>query len=125
MKFFSKGSFVFFALILLSLSIYSGCTKNDDDIIEFDKTYPLALAPDVEWGVVTEPYVGYKKDSDWTSPVTGHCRKGEIIQVLGKRQDESGEKWYYTEKGWLSEISVNIYSNRYKAQKVANELLSK
>ena len=42
-----------------------------------------------------------------------------------KRQDENGEKWYCTEKGWLSEISINVYSNRYKAQKVAEEILSK
>ena len=79
----------------------------------------------MEWGVVVEPYVGYKKESNWASPVTGHCRKGEIIQILGKRQDETGEKWYYTEKGWISEISINVYSNRYKAQKVADDLGAK
>ncbi|MCR4580190.1 MAG: hypothetical protein K5681_07585 [Treponema sp.] len=121
----SFSTLILSLLIILSLFIISGCNKNEELVIEFDETYPLALAPDVEWGVVVEPYVAYKKDSDWSSQVTGHCRKGEIIQIEGKRQSESGEKWYYTEKGWLSEISINVYSNRFKAQKVAEELLSK
>ena len=114
-------------ILLLAVSVFalSSCEKKEELVIEFDNTHPLALAPDVEWGVVTEPYVGYKKDSDWSSQVTGHCRKGEILQILGKRQDASGEKWFYTEKGWLSENSLSIYSNRYKAEKVAEDLLSK
>ncbi|MBP3742828.1 MAG: hypothetical protein J6J00_07575 [Treponema sp.] len=124
MNFLHRKDILFILFVLLTLC-FSSCHKNEDLIIEFDNTYPLALAPDVEWCVVTEPYVAYKKESNWTSSVTGHCRKGEILQVIGKRQDENGEKWYCTEKGWLSEISINVYSNRYKAQKVAEEILSK
>ncbi len=113
------------AFFVLSLMGLSACHKNEDTVIEFDKSYPLALAPDVEWCVVTEPYVAYKKDSDWSSSVTGHCRKGEILQIIGKRQDSTGERWYCTEKGWLSEISIKVYNNRYKAQKVSDDLLKK
>lgn len=115
---------VLFILLITCLSL-SSCYKKEEAAIEFDNTYPLALAPDVEWCVVTEPYVAYKKDSDWSSAVTGHCRKGEILQVLGKRQDSRGENWFYTEKGWLSEVSVSVYNNRYKAQKVSDEILKR
>lgn len=112
------------AFVFASSMFLAGCQKKEETEIVFDDSFPLALAPDVEWCVVTEPYVAYKKNSDWGAEVTGHCRKGEIIQIRGKRQDSSGERWYYTEKGWLPGTSVSIYSNRLKAQKVADEILA-
>ena len=111
-------------LTVILIVLFPACHKNDELVISFDDSYPLALAPDVEWCVVTEPYVAYKKEADWGSTVTGHCRKGEILQILGKHPDSGGERWYYTDKGWLSEISISVYSNRYKAQKVSEELLA-
>ena len=40
--------------------LFTGCNKKSEEKIVFDKTHPLALAPDVEWAVVIEPYAVFK-----------------------------------------------------------------
>ena len=111
-------------LILFVLAGLLSCKKKTSEIIVFDDSHPLALAPDVEWAVVTEPYAVFKETDDWGAVTAGHCRKGEILQVMGKSVDASKENWYYFESGWLPQSCVSIFSNRYKAEAVSNNLLS-
>ena len=111
-------------LILILAGIFTGCSKKSEDIIVFDNSHPLALAPDVEWAVVTEPYAVFKDTDDWGAATAGHCRKGEILQVKGKSVDASKEIWYFFEDGWLPQSCVSIFSNRYKAETVSKGLLS-
>ena len=92
--------------------------------IIFDNSHPLALAPDVEWAVVTEPYAVFRESDEWGGSTAGHCRKGEILQVKGKSVDAQKENWYYFEGGWLPQSCVSIFSNRYKAETVSKGLLS-
>lgn len=106
-------------LVLLSMLIFS-CAKKEDEIIFLDNREPLALAPDVQWAVVNEPYVAFKENKEWTSSVTGHCRKGDVLQVKGKSVDSKKEVWYLFEEGWLPSASILVYSNRLKAQKVSD-----
>ena len=109
-------------LILILLAGLSSCQKKTAETIVFDNTHPLALAPDVEWAVVTEPYAVFRAEDEWTAATTGHCRKGEILQVKGKSVDADKENWYYFEGGWLPQNCVSIFSNRYKAQTVSDNL---
>ena len=109
-------------LILILLAGLSSCQKKTAETIVFDNTHPLALAPDVEWAVVTEPYAVFRAEDEWTAATTGHCRKGEILQVKGKSVDAEKENWYYFEGGWLPQNCVSIFSNRYKAQTVSDNL---
>ena len=90
----------------------------------FDDSQPLALAPDVQWAVVNDPYAAYKEELGWQSTVTGHCRKGDILQVIGKTVDKNKEVWYLFENGWLPQSCLTVYSNRYKAQAVSESLLN-
>lgn len=106
-------------LVLFSMLIFS-CAKKEDEIIILDNREPLALAPDVQWAVVNEPYVAFKENKEWTSSVTGHCRKGDVLQVKGKSVDSKKEVWYLFEEGWLPSASILVYSNRLKAQKVSD-----
>ena len=120
-----KNNFLITILLFILLSVsFSSCKKKTAEKIVFDNTYPLALAPDVEWAVVTEPYAVFKETDDWGAATTGHCRKGEILQVKGKSVDAEKENWYFFEDGWLSQNSVSVFSNRYKAESVARNLLS-
>ena len=120
-----KISKLFLILIFIfSISFVSSCKKNSTETIIFDDSHPLALAPDVEWAVVTEPYAVFRESDEWGGATAGHCRKGEILQVLGKSVDAQKENWYYFEGGWLPQNCVSIFSNRYKAQTVSNRLLS-
>ncbi len=112
------------ALFALGL-ICTSCKNRKDETIVLDSSQPLALAPDVSWAVVSNPYAAYKKEIGWDSESVGHCRKGDILQVLGRSQDEKNENWYFFAEGWLPGECVLVYSNRYKAQKMSEELSSK
>ena len=113
---------ILFVLCLSSLILIS-CSKKDDEKIIFDNAQPLALAPDVSWAVVTDPYAAYREEYNWQSTVKGHCRKGDILQVLGRSLDSNNESWYLFEDGWLSSNCITVYSNRYKAKSVSDSLL--
>jgi len=118
-----KKFFCLFIVLILTLAC-SGCRKNDDLVIVLDNSEPLALAPDVEWAVVTDPYAAYKKEIGWTSAVAGHCRKGDILRVKGKSVTKDKETWYYFENGWLPYNCISIYSNQLKAKTVSENLLN-
>ncbi len=115
---------ILISLILLSSTLFSSCQKKAAEPIVFDNSHPLALAPDVEWAVVTEPYAVFKEKDEWGAASTGHCRKGEILQVKGKAVDAAKDTWYYFEGGWLPQSCLSIFSNRYKAETVSKNLLS-
>ena len=110
------------SLILLLFSfLIIGCAKKDETEIILDNSEPLALAPDVQWAVVSEPYAAFKESKDWSASVIGHCRKGDILQIKGKSLDSKNEVWYCFEQGWLPSSSVLVYNNRLKAQKISNQ----
>ena len=113
-----------FIFIFILIPSFTSCKKKSAESIIFDNSHPLALAPDVEWAVVTEPYAVFRDSDEWGGATTGHCRKGEILQVKGKSLDAQKENWYYFEGGWLPQNCVSVFSNRYKAQTVSNRLLS-
>ena len=117
-------SFILILIILCLTSFFASCKKKTAEVIVFDDSHPLALAPDVEWAVVTEPYAVFKESDEWGAATAGHCRKGEILQVKGKSVDADKENWYYFEGGWLPQSCVSIFSNRYKAETISKGLLS-
>ncbi len=107
------------ALIFLS---FISCKLRKEEKIVFDQTHPLALAPDVSWAVVSDPYAAYRKEADWNSNGYGHSRRGDILQVLGQSNDKNGEVWYLFEDGWLPDSCLSVFDNRYKAQAFSNRL---
>lgn len=116
MKLLKKVFFI--SLILISACSFMGCEKQEETIV-FDNQYPLALSPNVQWAVVKEPYAAYKNSFDWDAAVVGHCRRGEILFVLGQSIDSEGATWCHFENGWLPESCLVIYNNRLKAQRVS------
>lgn len=107
--------------ILLVFCVLVSCKEKGT--IEFDSRQPLALAPDVSWAVVSDPYAAFQSAPGWENSGSGHARKGEILQVQAKSiiaQKDSRpvvyENWYRFADGWLCETSVAIYSNRLKAE---------
>lgn len=102
--------------VFLVFTLFS-CSKNKEII--FDNSTPLAMAPDVQWALVVDPYSAFRAEASWTSDVTGHCRKGDIFQVLGASFDAEREEWLNFTFGWLPLSAVSVYSNRYKAESAA------
>lgn len=100
--------------------LFNSCNRNKE--ISLDLSEPLALAPDVEWAVVIDPYAAYRSDTDWSSEVMGHCRKGDILQIKGTSVFNNSENWYFFDSGWLPESALHVYSNRFKAETAAGKL---
>ena len=118
-----KNNFLVAAILLACIMLsFSSCRKKTAEAIVFDNSHPLALAPDVEWAVVTEPYAVFRETDDWSAATEGHSRKGEILQVIGKSVDSSNENWYLFEGGWLPQSCVSIFSNRYKAETISKSI---
>ena len=117
-----KIKLIIISLITILIFLQSSCTKKQEEVIVFDSSEPLSLAPDVEWALVTDPYAAYKTSTDWNAEITGHCRRGEILQVLAKSLDDEKTVWYKFEEGWLPQKCLKIYTNRYKAKTAAESL---
>lgn len=117
---------VVLALFILS-SIFISC-KKDRDEINIHQDDILALNPSVQWAVVKEPYAAFRTEASWDAPTNDHSRLGDVLMIEGNlildssRETSSKEIWYRFEKGWLSESSVSVYQNKYKAQSAAKEM---
>ena len=110
------------ALFFAVIASFISCTKKSAETIPLDTSEPLALAPDISWAVVLDPYAAYRLTSSWDSATAGYCRKGDILQVTGKAAVKENGIWYKFKDGWLPESAVTIYSNRYRAESAAGKL---
>ena len=110
------------ALLFAALASFVSCTKKSSEAIRLDTSEPLALAPDISWAVVLDPYAAYRLTSSWNAAAAGYCRKGDILQVTGKAALKESGVWYKFQDGWLPESAVTIYSNRYRAESAAVKL---
>ena len=108
--------------VLLGLLMFVGCRNKQ---INFDTSDPLALVPSVSWAVVTEPYIGFRKEMSWESSITKHCRKSEVFLVKGKSFSDNGEVWYVFDDGWLHQSCVQVYSNKLQAELAAENIKDK
>ena len=100
------------------------CVKQNVPV-QFDGSDPLALDVELQWAVVTDPYVACYADADYATLVVTHFRKGEILPIVGERTVKSAgetEKWYAFAEGWLPARSVTVYANKMRAQNAVTQL---
>lgn len=116
-KYMRKNLFCAALLLILTVFLF-GCKKDKSLIIELDNSEPLALAVDVEWAVISEPYVTFRHVQEWDGKESGHGKKGDVLQVKGYSYSSANEKWVKFEKGYLPLKSVQIFTNKYQADKV-------
>lgn len=107
--------------VLISFCLASCFLEKEKEIVLEDSD-PLALAVDVQWAVVTDPYATFKADKEWNAKDRGHATKGEILKVIGVSISSEKEKWIRFNEGYLPAKSVSIYTNKYQAEKAAREL---
>lgn len=107
-----------FLLSVLAVVGAVGCQRHK---IVFDESEPLALIPDVQWALVKEPYSSFRESPTWESHGNSHCRKGDILCIIGKLENEEGI-WYKFQDGYLPQEVLEVYSNRYKALSAEKEL---
>lgn len=114
---------ILFFVFACSLAFFS-CEKNRVEDIVLDNSDPLALAPDVRWAIVRDPYAAFRNETSWDAEAIGYCKQGELFPVLASASVSTGneagtETWYLMEPGWLSERVVSIYPNKFRAKKAA------
>lgn len=119
-----KRLFSLIALVLVFAASVTSCRRKSD-VFTFNESDSVSLNPEYEWAVVISPFTACYQDCDYASLVVTHFRKGEIHQVTGYQKvivDEREELWYAFDEGWVSSLSLQIFSNRLKAQNAAESL---
>ena len=117
-------SIVFASLLFSCLIIAVSCEKNNGQL-QMQKLSPEDLSPRIEWALISDPYVACHKDASYESPVIASFRKGEIYEIKGNCTiivDETKEKWYALEEGWIPSSAVKVYSNKLKAEQAKKNL---
>ncbi|MBP5446826.1 MAG: hypothetical protein J6X95_01790 [Treponema sp.] len=112
-------AFFFISLFLFALS---SCKKNNASEIVLDTSDPLALAPDVKWAVVVEPYAAFREEISWDAEAADYCKKGELFPILASAtasEEAGGEVWYRFKDGWLPASALTVYPNKLRAAKAA------
>lgn len=119
-----KTPFALLLFIFLTLPFCS-CKGDKAPEITLDNSDPLALAVDVEWAVINEPYVTFRENQEWTAKDSGHGKRGEVLRVNGFSYSSEGEKWVKFDKGFLPYKSVLVFSNRFQAETSAKGMTEK
>lgn len=114
-------------IVLIFCSLFVSCRKDKDEI-DIHQDDMLALNPTVQWAVVIEPYAAFRTEASWNASTNDHSRLGDVLRIEGNailessNETTSKEIWYLFEKGWLSETSVDVYQNKYKAESASKEI---
>lgn len=111
-------AFAFFSLL-------SSCQRKNALDIVLDTSDPLALAPDIRWAVVVEPYAAFREEISWDAEASDYCKQGELFPILASAlasEENGGETWYRFKEGWLPASVLAIYPNKYRALKAADSL---
>ena len=117
-------SIVFASLLFSCLIMAVSCKKNNDQL-QMQDLSPEDLSPRIEWALISDPYVACHKEASYESPVIASFRKGEIYEIKGNCTiivDETKEKWYALEEGWIPSSAVKVYSNKLKAEQAKKNL---
>ncbi len=116
-------SLFFFAAVFVFLPLcFFSCKKNDPLDIVLDNSDPLALAPDVRWAVVIEPYAAFRESISWDAVAVDYCKQGELFPILASAlapEEMGGENWFRFEDGWLPASAISVYPNKFRAAKAA------
>ncbi|MBO4404280.1 MAG: hypothetical protein J5780_02990 [Treponema sp.] len=99
--------------VLVTVFSFFSCTGRNHINISINKDY--AIEPGTKWARIKEPLASYKREADFESETVAGGRKGEIEMIRGLSRNK-GNTWYLLEKGWLSDESVDVYSNYLRAK---------
>ncbi len=105
--------------IFICIAGLTSCKREKSSNINLDNYDPLALAVDIEWAVISEPYVIFRDVQEWNGKDLGRGKKGEVLKVLGYSYSSENEKWVKFEKGYLPLKTVKVFSNKFQADKIS------
>jgi hypothetical protein len=101
-----------------------GCLRQKSISVDVS-VFQQSLEYGTQWAVISEPYATFRGGTDFSAPVSGYGRRGDVQKVIGHVIASYGAVrtvWYSFEKGWLPESSVVIYSNELRAKRASESL---
>ena len=113
----AKKTTLVFIFIIMITTVFSGCfmKKTEEEII-LPEDSPFYTN---DWAVVIDPYTPYYKNPSDDSDIEGYARRGDALDVKGRKIINSKDIWYSFEKGWMPEKVLKVYSNQRKAERAA------
>lgn len=132
-----KVSSVLLSALCFACSVlFFSCNKRSS--IDVNVVDEAAIAPDVQWALVSVPYVSFMKEPSYASDVVSHERSGAVLPVVGKKtckvvRYEDDEKkahpiveylvWYKFSQGWLESTQITLFDTKLKAENSASSNL--
>lgn len=109
--------------VLLALPLSCGAKRTNLTDLPFDA--PSRIASENRIALVTDPYISLRDKSGNDGITVAHGRRGEIYQITGVslvKTDGGLQTWFNLGEGWVLSSSVQIYSDRSKAESAAASL---
>ena len=72
--------FVFLLLVFFTGLVFSGCKQKKS--VSLKDVDSLSLSPNIQWAVVTSPYVAFRTEPGYDQLVAKHGRSGAVLEVL-------------------------------------------
>ena len=118
-EYMKKVLIVTLTAVFVSLALQSCKQKKEIEIV----LPALLKSPAQEdWAVIQEPYTAFYDDPDINSGIAAHARRGDVLQVKGRKIDDDRQIWIKFDHGWIPSSVVIIYSNELKARKAASNI---
>ena len=117
------------AFILGIISVFSGCTRTEEEIpVQPPATNPLSRSY-IGWGVVTGSFTHLLDNPGAGGVSQSYLRRGTVVRIMERRSlinRGNPEMWILVEgnylnegtpsQGWLRETSVETYENEGRAR---------
>jgi hypothetical protein len=110
------------SLSLLILLLFTGCFDKNRNLPVDVSVFEKSMEYGIQWAVISEPYATFRVEGDFSAPVSGYGRQGDIQKVTGRSiaaANGVSTVWYQFEKGWLPETSVILYPYELRANRAA------
>ena len=134
--FFFRYSQVFTFLLVLIISLFTGCRRSSQDIpVMPPATHPL-IRQHIGYGVVNVSFTHLLSEPGSGGVSQGHLRRGTVVRVIERRQiiiQGNPESWVLAEgnyqpstapsQGWLQEATVEIFDRESRANTASRAMI--
>ncbi|MDR1785288.1 MAG: hypothetical protein LBR23_02310 [Spirochaetaceae bacterium] len=119
-----------FCALWVSLILLASCGPFKRAVPEINTASDAAaMGYGVLWAVIIEPYAAFRESCSPSAPTAAYGRRCDVEQVTARtlvpdpsQGDAKTALWYGFAKGWLPENSVLVFSNKYKAMNMADQM---
>ena len=121
-------------ILVLFISLFSACSRSSEELpVRPPVTHPLTREF-IGFGVITASFAHLLNEPDPAGVSLGHLRRGTVVRIVERRPFVNRgiiESWVLVEgnydgdnvsRGWLQEISLDIYDNESQARTASRSI---